>query len=81
MCVNIPQKTNVWFKCFMLEAPIESVKVHVVEEMSKSESNIHFGPSNSIEALVQETGRLGRDGKQLQCVSYILYQDHCPLFN
>ena len=71
----------------------ESVKVHVVEEMGKSESklrilictiafgmgihcknvyrSIHFGPSNSIEALVQETGRLGRDGKQ--CVSYILY--------
>ena len=71
----------------------ESVKTHVVEEMTKSESklrvlictiafgmgincknvyrSIHFGPSSSLEALIQETGRLGRDGKQ--CLSYILY--------
>ena len=33
--------------------------------------SIYFGPSSSLEALVQETGQLGRDGKQ--CISYILY--------
>ena len=40
MFANLPQQTNVWFKCFMLEAPIESVKLYVVEEISKSESKL-----------------------------------------
>eukprot|EP00112_Aurelia_sp_Birch-Aquarium-sp1_P019504 Seg483.13 transcript_id=Seg483.13/GoldUCD/mRNA.D3Y31 product="ATP-dependent DNA helicase Q-like 1" protein_id=Seg483.13/GoldUCD/D3Y31 len=33
--------------------------------------SIHFGPSKSIEAVLQETGRLGRDGKE--SIAYILY--------
>ena len=33
--------------------------------------SIHFGPSKSVEALLQETGRLGRDGKV--SLAYILY--------
>lgn len=41
--------------------------------------SIHFGPSKSVEGFVQETGRLGRDGKQ--CFSYVLYNGlltaHC----
>ena len=41
--------------------------------------SIHFGPSHSIDNLVQETGRLGRDGNQ--CFCYILYNGllmaHC----
>ena len=41
--------------------------------------SIHFGPSSSVDNLVQETGRLGRDGKQ--CFCYILYNGllmaHC----
>lgn len=41
--------------------------------------SIHFGPSNTVESLVQETGRLGRDG--LQCFCYILFNGmlsaHC----
>lgn len=71
----------------------ESVKAHVINEMTNSESklrvlictiafgmgidcknvyrSIHFGPSMSVEGLVQETGRLGRDGKQ--CICYVLY--------
>ena len=93
---NVCQSSSKDNKClvqmFHAGSP-ESVKVHVVEEMGKSESklrilictiafgmgihcknvyrSIHFGPSNSIEALVQETGRLGRDGKQ--CVSYMVF--------
>ena len=41
--------------------------------------SIHFGPPNTVESLVQETGRLGRDG--LQCFCYILFNGmlsaHC----
>ena len=43
--------------------------------------SIHFGPSRSVDNLVQETGRLGRDGKQ--CFCYILYNGllmaHCDI--
>ena len=38
--------------------------------------SIHFGPLKIIESLVQESGRIGRDGKQ--CISYVLYNG--PLF-
>ena len=41
--------------------------------------SIHFGPSSTVESLIQETGRLGRDGKQ--CFCYVLYNglltSHC----
>eukprot|EP00112_Aurelia_sp_Birch-Aquarium-sp1_P008878 Seg199.13 transcript_id=Seg199.13/GoldUCD/mRNA.D3Y31 product="putative ATP-dependent RNA helicase R290" protein_id=Seg199.13/GoldUCD/D3Y31 len=41
--------------------------------------SIHFGPSKTVEGLVQETGRLGRDGKQ--CFCYVLFNGlltaHC----
>lgn len=41
--------------------------------------SIHFGPSTTVDSLVQETGRLGRDGKQ--CFCYILFNGlfmaHC----
>ncbi len=41
--------------------------------------SIHFGPSSTVESLMQETGRLGRDGKQ--CICHILYNglltSHC----
>ena len=41
--------------------------------------SIHFGPSSTVESLIQETGRGGRDGKQ--CVCQILYNGlltaHC----
>ncbi|XP_028413582.1 uncharacterized protein LOC114536425 [Dendronephthya gigantea] len=79
----------------------DSVKVHVVNEMTKDHSHlrllictvafgmgidckdvyssIHFGPSSTVESLIQETGRLGRDGKQ--CICYVLYNglltSHC----
>eukprot|EP00794_Sanderia_malayensis_P012436 gene12436-13721_t len=33
--------------------------------------SIHLGPPKSVEALLQETGRLGRDGKS--ATSYVLY--------
>ena len=33
--------------------------------------SIHFGPPTTIEALIQETGRLGRDGED--SISYVLY--------
>ena len=32
---------------------------------------VHFGPSKTVEAYVQETGRAGRDG--VQSMAYILY--------
>ena len=70
----------------------ESVKSHVVSEMSQCGSylryvictvafamgidckdvycSVHFGPPKSVELLVQECGRLGRDGKQ--CMCYVL---------
>ncbi|CAB4033184.1 mediator of RNA polymerase II transcription subunit 34-like, partial [Paramuricea clavata] len=41
--------------------------------------SIHFGPPKTVELLVQESGRIGRDGKQ--CISYILHNgllsSHC----
>ena len=41
--------------------------------------SIHFGPSKTIEMLIQECGRLGRDGKSCSC--YILFSGlltaHC----
>ena len=41
--------------------------------------SIHFGSSSTVENLIQETGRLGRDGKQ--CFCYVLYNglltSHC----
>eukprot|EP00112_Aurelia_sp_Birch-Aquarium-sp1_P006879 Seg1751.5 transcript_id=Seg1751.5/GoldUCD/mRNA.D3Y31 product="ATP-dependent DNA helicase RecQ" protein_id=Seg1751.5/GoldUCD/D3Y31 len=41
--------------------------------------SVHFGPSKNIEMLVQETGRLGRDGQQCYC--YVLFNGlllaHC----
>ena len=41
--------------------------------------SVHFGPSKTVETLIQECGRLGRDGKP--CVCYILYNGfltaHC----
>lgn len=41
--------------------------------------SIHFGPSSTVDSLIQETGRLGRDGKQ--CFCYVLYNGlltaHC----
>ena len=43
--------------------------------------SVHFGPSRTVQRLIQETGRLGRDGKQ--CVCYVLYNglltSHCNL--
>ena len=43
--------------------------------------SIHFGPSSTVDNLVQETGRLGRDGKQ--CFCYILFNSllmaHCDI--
>ncbi len=43
--------------------------------------SIHFGPSTTVDNLVQETGRLGRDGKQ--CFCYILFNGllmaHCDI--
>ena len=33
---------------------------------------VHFGPSKTVEAYVQETGRAGRDG--VQSMAYILYR-------
>ena len=33
--------------------------------------SIHFGPPKTVEFLVQESGRIGRDGNQ--CFSYVLY--------
>ena len=33
---------------------------------------IHFGPSKNIQAYIQETGRAGRDGKQI--VAFLVYQ-------
>ncbi len=42
-------------------------------------TTVHFGPPSTVESLVQETGRLGRDGQQ--CLSYTLYNGllsaHC----
>ena len=32
---------------------------------------VHYGPSKNVEAYVQETGRVGRDGSQ--SAAYILY--------
>lgn len=41
--------------------------------------SIHFGPPKTVEQLVQECGRIGRDG--MQCTCYILYNglltSHC----
>ena len=41
--------------------------------------SIHFGPPKTVEFLVQESGRIGRDGNQ--CFSYVLYNgllsSHC----
>lgn len=41
--------------------------------------SIHFGPPKTVESLVQESGRIGRDGKQ--CFSYVLHNgllsSHC----
>jgi superfamily II DNA helicase RecQ len=43
--------------------------------------SIHFGPSTTVDNLVQETGRLGRDGKQ--CFCYVLFNGllmaHCDI--
>ena len=33
--------------------------------------SIHFGPPKTVELLVQECGRIGRDG--MQCICYVLY--------
>ena len=33
--------------------------------------SIHFGPPKNVEFFVQESGRIGRDGKQ--CISYVLH--------
>ncbi|KAK1754897.1 hypothetical protein QBC47DRAFT_413813 [Echria macrotheca] len=36
---------------------------------------IHYGPSRSIEAYYQETGRAGRDGKRADCYLFWQYSD------
>ena len=72
--------------CFMLEAQIQLRNILFVKwavldyntiafgmgiDCKDTFRSIHFGPSKIIESLVQESGRIGRDGKQ--CISYVLY--------
>ena len=38
---------------------------------------IHWGPSNDVEAYIQETGRAGRDGESAEALLYTI-SDHIP---
>ncbi|XP_022780469.1 Bloom syndrome protein homolog [Stylophora pistillata] len=76
-CTPVKNKDTVLYAFQKEESPVRVLVATIAFVMGVDckgvHRTIHFGPSNNIEAYIQETGRSGRDGKQ--SVACLIYTD------